>query len=381
MLRVRGQWLRRAAAASVVALSGGPLWTAADSVPPGTVLQINNEARPQGPNLVLTGLYGATGAGNVLLTNDHDQGYNASVQSPIASPTGTSPLMAITGAFDTILPNGNVKNINLPKNSPFVANSSAVTSPLVDFTGAVAAAQAASQTVITVNGSVSLRADGTLQVQSASGSQVFGPLNWNDAANPLKSVLTWDGLKFNLNLANTLIQINGLTTGGDSQAAGLNLQANLTYTGVGAIVVQTPANSEGRGITVQGQDMTGSNVGLGQPASLLAARPGDGLALITNGTINLQEQGGFTPTVQAFLYAQGVRTSDAEAGIDLKGAAFQGMAVGGFINIQSLDNNSGTMTDQIVINGQPGYLAIPPQFPGGTPTYTATVSNWREATK
>jgi len=348
-------------------------------------MQIKNESRTQGPNVVVTGLYGALGAGNVLLTNEHDHGYNANAQIPISSPTGTAPLMAITGNFQSILPNGNTFNINLPKNSPFVAGSSAVTSPLVDFNGAVTAAQAASRNVITVNGSVSLRADGTLQIQSASGSQVFGPLNWNDAANPLKSVLSWDGLKFNLNIANTLIKINGLTTGGDSQGVGLNLQANLTYSGVGAIVVQTTGGSEDRGIKIEGEDKTGTNLGTGQAASVLAARPGDGLALITNGTVKMEQEGTATnpmvPMVQAFIYAQGFRGGDDGSGIKLEGAAFQGMAVGGTITIESEDNNSGTMTDQVIINGQPAFLSIPPQFPGGAPTYTATISNWREATK
>ncbi len=358
---------------------------------PGEVtLSIDNAARSSTPNVQITGLYGGVGTGNVLLTNDHDQGYNANAQMPITTSSGRADV--ITGAFQTILPNGQIHDINIPKplQGVFSAGTSTQTASLVSWNGALSqvamADTRAGQSPIVVNGNLTLNADGSISITNASGTSGFSQNNWNNEANPLRDVLQWQGNNFRLDLRSQgTIIVNGYNASGSAaESRGLDIRANLTYGGVGGFVVNVAPGMENRGVWVEGQgkwlDANGSIVGAGSPVSVLASQEGDGLAFVTNGLISVSQEGSFVPTVQGFLYAQGYQDagSGQTRGIDILGGNLQGMAVGSRVNIKSLDGNSGIVTDRILVNGTQTTLKIPPQMPGGLPVYTATVSNWRE---
>ncbi len=354
-------------------------------------LSIDNTARSSIPNVQITGLYGGTGTGNVLLTNDHDQGYNANAQMPITMTSGRAE--SITGAFQTILPNGRLHDINIP-NSPqgtFAAGSTTQTAALTSWDGAlsqVAMVDARDgHSPIVVNGNLTLNADGSISLTNASGTARFTQENWHSESNPLRSVLHWTGDQFRLDLRDQgTIIVNGYNgSGSAAESRGLDIRASLTYEGVGAFVVNVAPGMENRGIWVEGEgkrvEGNGTVVGAGSPVNVLASHEGDGLAFVTNGLINVSQEGRFVPTVQGFLYAQGYQQeggSGQTRGIDIVGGNLQGMAVASRVNIQSLDGNSGIVTDRIIINGEQTTLRIPPQMPGGLPVYSATVSNWQE---
>src|SRR3972149_378943 len=81
----------------VLAVLLGVSRASAPSTSEEVTLSIDNAARSSTPNVQITGLYGGTATGNVLLTNDHDQGYNANAQTPIAASGGTAE--GTTGAL------------------------------------------------------------------------------------------------------------------------------------------------------------------------------------------------------------------------------------------------------------------------------------------
>ncbi len=369
------------------------------AVPPSTPgpisLTVDNAARSSTPNVQVCGLYGGVGTGNAILVNNHDQGYNANAQVPITAPAGEKAEV-ITGAFQTVLPNGDVKDINIPRpvSAQYVAGSTTQTASLMSWDGALAQVamvdSRAGKSPIVVDGNLTLNADGSITVTNASGTAKFDPNNgsWSSAANPLKDVLQFNNGKFQLELgqADTII-VNGYDVGGSSAAEsrGLDIRASLTYEGVGAFVVNVASGMEQRGIQVEGQAKDAQGVGTGSPVNVLASQQGDGLAFITNGRIYVNQEGtgsgAFVPTVQGFLYSQGYRDSNGQAhGVDLLGGNLQGMAIGSHVYVQrpDPDGSGGTATDCIMINGNQTTLTIPPQVPGGRPVYTASISNWRE---
>jgi hypothetical protein len=362
------------------------------AVPPNTpgpqTLYIDNAARSSTPNVQVVGLYGAVGSGNVLLVNDHDQGYNANAQIPITAPSGEKAEV-ITGVFQTILPNGNVHDINIPRpvQNQFTAGSTTQTASLMDWGGVLNQVSLvntrAGVTPVVVNGNLTLNADGSISITGASGTTTFNVQNWNDSSNPLRQVLSWDGSRFHLDLNSTdTIIVNGYNVSGSTAAEsrGLDIRANLTYEGVGAFVVNVATGMEQRGIQFEGQAKDGSGAGTGSSVSVLASQEGDGLAFVTNGRVYLNQEANFVPTVQGFLYAQGYRDGNGQPkGIDIVGGNLQGMAVGSRVYISSVNSSSGIVTDRIMINGAQTTMTIPPQMPGGRPVYTAAVSNWREA--
>lgn len=369
------------------------------AVPPSTpgpdTLTIDNSARSSTANVQIVGLYGAVGTGNVLLVNDHDQGYNANAQIPIVAPSGEKA-GAITGAFQTILPNGAVKDINIPRplQAQYVAGSTTQTASLMNWSGVlnqVAMVESrAGRTPVVIDGNLTLNADGSITITNASGTQRFDQTNWNSGSNPLAPVLTWDGSRFCLAFDSTdSIIVNGYNVPGSTAAEsrGLDIRADLTYSGIGAFVVNVAPGMEQRGIQVEGQAKSvlanGTVVGTGSPVHVLAGQEGDGLAFVTNGRMYLNQEGTgsgtFVPTVQGFLYAQGYRDGSGQPrGIDIVGGNLQGMAIGSGVYIRSVDGNSGIVTDRITISGTQTTMTIPPQIPGGRPVYTATISNWRE---
>jgi hypothetical protein len=352
-------------------------------------LSIDNAARSSTPNVQITGLYGGTGAGNVLLTNDHDQGYNANAQMPISSTSGTAE--SITGAYQTVLPNGQTRDINIPRSlqGVFVSGSTTQTASLTSWDGALSQVamvdSRAGHSPIVVNGNLTLNANGSISITNASGTMWFGQDSWNDGENPLRDVLRWTGERFRLDLStHGTIMVNGYNSSGSAaENRGLDIRANLTYEGVGAFVVNVAPGMENRGVWVEGEakrvESNGTVVGAGSPVNVLASREGDGLAFVTNGLISVSQEGSFVPTVQGFLYAQGYQQGGgATRGIDILGGNLEGMAVGSRVNISSLNGSSGIVTDRIIINGQQTTMSIPPQMPGGLPVYSATVSNWQE---
>ena len=375
------------------------LWGVSGAGPAATSgpqsLFIDNAARSATPNVQIVGLYGAVGTGNVLLVNDHDQGYNANAQIPITAPAGEKAEV-ITGAFQTILPNGVVKDINIPRpvQSQYSAGSTTQTASLMNWDGVLSQVNMvetrAGKTPIVVDGNLILNAGGSISITNAAGTFRFTQENWNNEANPLRTVLSWDGQRFRLDLsAHDTITVNGYNVVGSTAAEsrGLDIRADLTYTGVGAFVVNVASGMENRGIQVEGQAKRigedGTVVGAGSPVRVLASQEADGLAFITNGRVYLNQEntggGAYVPTVQGFLYAQGYRGDGGQPrGIDIVGGNLQGMAVGSRVYIKSVDGSSGTVTDRITIGGVQSTLTIPPQVPGGRPVYTATVSNWRE---
>ena len=371
--------------------SGGG--SGAPSTPGPDTLYVDNSARSSTANVQIVGLYGAVGSGNVLLVNDHDQGYNANAQIPITAPAGEKAEV-ITGAFQTILPTGQIKDINIPRplQTQYVAGSTTQTASLMDWGGVLSQMtlvdSRAAKSPITVNGNLTLNADGSISITGASGTTRFIPgNNWNDQDNPLRHMLSWMDGQFHLNLKDQgTIIVNGYNGSTGAESRGLDIRANLTYEGVGALVVNVAPGMPNRGIQMEGQAKyvhAGAVVGTGSPVSVLASQEGDGLAFITNGRIYMNQEGtgtgAFVPTVQGFLYAQGYRDSSGQPqGIDIVGGNLQGMAIGSRVYIRSLDGSSGAVTDQITINGTQTTLTIPPQVPGGRPVYTATISNWRE---
>ncbi len=365
---------------------------AGSSTPGPQTLYINNEARTGTANVQIIGLYGAVGSSNALLVNDHDQGYNANAQMPISTAL-SGKADVITGAFQTILPSSNVKDINIPKplSNQFVAGSTIQTASLMNWAGVQTQVSLvetrAGKTPIVIDGNLVLGADGSISITSASGTTVFDQNNWNDAANPLQSVLSWSNNKFNLNLgsfADTIV-VNGYNLNGSTgaESRGLDIRADLTYSGVGAFVVNVATGMEARGIQFEGEAKNGSGNGLGKAVNVLASQEGDGLAFLTNGRVYLNQEGGgsaHVPTVQGFLYAQGyVDNKGQPKGVDIIGGNLQGMAIGSQVYIASVNQTSGIVTDNITIGGSQQTLTIPPQVPGGRPVYTATLSNWREA--
>ena len=372
------------------------------AVPPSTpgpdTLYIDNSARSSTANVQIVGLYGAAGSGNVLLVNDHDQGYNANAQIPITVPAGEKAEV-ITGAFQTILPNGQIKDINIPRplQGQYVAGSTTQTASLMNWSGVLSQVSLvdsrAAKSPISVNGNLTLNADGSITITSASGTTRFDQSNWSSELNPLRSILSWDDGRFRLSFehADTIL-VNGYNATGSladpAQGLGLDIRANLSYEGVGAFVVNVASGMEQRGIKVEGQakyvQANGSVVGTGTSVQVLASSENDGLAFITGGRVYVNQEGtgsgAFVPTVQGFLYAQGYRDSSSgqPRGIDIVGGNLQGMAIGSRVYIRSVDGSSGVVTDRITINGTQATLTIPPQVPGGRPVYTATISNWRE---
>ena len=366
------------------------------ALPPATpgevTLSIDNVARSATPNVQIVGLYGGTGTGNVLLVNDHDQGYNANAQIPIAAPAGEKAEV-ITGAFQTILPNGRIHDINIPRPLQGVYAGGSTTQPaaLVSWDGALSQVATvdsrAGRSPIVVNGNLTLNADGSISITNASGTTRFTQENWASESNPLRGVLRWAEDRFRLQLEDQgTIVVNGYNVLGSAAAEsrGLDIRASLTYEGVGAFVVNVAPGMENRGVSVEGEakrvEASGRVVGAATSVSVLASRQGDGLAFVTNGLISVNQEGSFVPTLQGFLYAQGYQDggSGQTRGIDIVGGNLQGMAVASRVNIRSLDGNSGIVTDRIIVNGAQETLRIPPQMPGGQPVYTATVSNWRE---
>ena len=366
------------------------------AVPPSTpgpdTLYVDNQKRSSTPNVQIIGLYGAVGSSNALLVNDHDQGYNANAQMPIyATLSGKADV--ITGAFQTILPNLNVKDINIPKpyTNQFVAGSITQTASLMNWYGVQSQVNMvetrAGKSPIVIDGNLTLHADGSITITNASGTTVFNQTNWNDPYNPLKDVLSWNNNQFNLNLggsADTIV-VNGYNINGSTAAEsrGLDIRADLTYQGVGAFVVNVATGMEARGIQFEGEAKNGSGNGMGQAVNVLASQESDGLAFLTNGRIYLNQEGGgaaHVPTVQGFLYAQGyVDKNGQPKGVDIVGGNLQGMAIGSQVYISSVNQTSGIVTDSIQIGGKQQTLTIPPQVPGGRPVYSATISNWREA--
>ena len=206
------------------------------NTPGVATLYVDNVARSSTATVQVVGLYGAVGSSNVLLVNDHDQGYNANAQIPITAPAGEKAEV-ITGAFQTILPTGNLKDINIPKplQGQYVAGSTTQTASLMGWSGVLSQTSLvdsrAGKTPIEINGNLTLNADGSISITNASGTQVFNQSNWNNASNPLASVLSWDGSKFNLNFANTdTIMVNGYNASGLTGAGsvGLDIRADLT---------------------------------------------------------------------------------------------------------------------------------------------------------
>jgi len=363
------------------------------AVPPNTpgpqTLYIDNWARSSTPNVQIVGLYGAVGSGNVLLVNDQDQGYNANAQIPITAPSGEKAEV-ITGVYQTILPNNSVHDINIPRplQTQYTAGSTTQTASLMDWTGVLAQVNLvdsrAGKTPLVVNGNLTLNADGSIAITNATATTVFNQNNWNDGANPLRDVLSWSNNRFNLNLGSSVdtIVVNGYNVPNSTAAEsrGLDIRADLTYSGVGAFVVNVASGMEQRGIQFEGQAKNGSGAGTGTPVRVLAGQEADGLAFITNGRVYLNQEGSYVPTVQGFLYAQGYRDNNGQPkGIDIVGGNLQGMAIGSRVYISSVDNASGIVTDRIMVGGTQTTMTIPPQVPGGRPVYTATVSNWREA--
>ncbi len=374
--------------ATSAAKSGGSSGSSGPSSTPGPdTLYIDNSARSSTANVQIVGLYGGVGSGNVLLVNDHDEGYNANAQIPITAPSGEKA-DAITGAFQTILPTGSIKDINIPRplQAQYVAGSTTQTASLMDWSGVLSQVSLvdsrAAKTPITVNGNLTLNADGSITITNASGTLRFDSTNWSSASNPLASVLTWDGTRFILNLGSTdTIIVNGYNVSGSiaAESVGLDIRGPLTYEGVGAFVVNVATGMEQRGIQVEGQAKSSSGTGMGSPVSVLASNENDGLAFITNGRAYVNQEGSFVPTVQGFLYAQGYRDGSGQPrGIDIVGGNLQGMAIGSRVYISSVDARSGIVTDRITISGAQTTLTIPPQVPGGRPVYTAAISNWRE---
>lgn len=365
---------------------------AGSSTPGPDTLYIDNEARSGSPNVQIIGLYGAVGSSNALFINDHDQGYNANAQMPISS-TIAGKADVITGAFQTMLPNGNVKDINIPKpvSNQFVAGSITQTASLMNWYGVQSQVNMvesrAGKSPIVIDGNLVLHADGSISITNASGTTVFDQNNWSDASNPLAYVLSWSGNKFTLNLGGSVdtIVVNGYNVNGSTAAEsrGLDIRADLTYSGVGAFVVNVATGMEARGIQFEGEAKNGSGNGMSKAVNVLAGQDGDGLAFITNGRIYLNQEGGgaaHVPTVQGFLYAQGYIDGKGQPkGVDIVGGNFQGMAIGSQVYIKSVNQTSGIVTDNINISGNQQTLTIPPQVPGGRPVYTATISNWREA--
>jgi hypothetical protein len=365
---------------------------AGSSTPGPDTLYIDNEARSGSPNVQIIGLYGAVGSSNALFINDHDQGYNANAQMPISS-TIAGKADVITGAFQTMLPNGNVKDINIPKpvSNQFVAGSITQTASLMNWYGVQSQVNMvesrAGKSPIVIDGNLVLHADGSISITNASGTTVFDQNNWSDASNPLAYVLSWSGNKFTLNLGGSVdtIVVNGYNVNGSTAAEsrGLDIRADLTYSGVGAFVVNVATGMEARGIQFEGEAKNGSGNGMSKAVNVLAGQDGDGLAFITNGRIYLNQEGGgaaHVPTVQGFLYAQGYIDGKGQPkGVDIVGGNFQGMAIGSQVYIKSVNQTSGIVTDNINISGNQQTLTIPPQVPGGRPVYPATISNWREA--
>ncbi len=377
----------------LVALMG--VGGAGSSTPGPDTLYINNQQRSGTPNVQITGLFGAVGSSNVLLVNNHDQGYDANAQMPITT-IAAGNAEVITGAFQTILPNGNVKDINIPAplQNQFVGATATQTASLMNWAGVqnqtTLVETRAGKSPIVINGNLALNADGSITITNTSGSTRFDQNNWSDSSNPLRNVLSWSSNKFTLNLssADTII-VNGYNYPGTAaENVGLDIRANLSYQGVGAFVVNVASGMEQRGIQVEGQSKYvqagGTVVGAGDSVQVLASNVADGLAFITNGRIYVNQEGtgsgAFVPTVQGFLYAQGYRDGNGQPnGIDIVGGNLQGMAIGSRVYIASVDSNSGVVTDNIVINGnQQKTLTIPPQVPGGRPVYTASITKWRE---
>src|SRR3972149_1207732 len=268
----------------VLAVLLGVSRASAPSTSEEVTLSIDNAARSSTPNVQITGLYGGTATGNVLLTNDHDQGYNANAQTPIAASGGTAEVT--TGAFQTILPNGKTKDININPTSQFVAGSTSQTAALMSWGGVleqVSDVNAQGATSIVVNGNLTLNANGTISITNSSGTTVFSQENWNSEANPLRNVLSWNGTGFRLDLGdNTTITINGYNSeGSGAESRGLDIRANLTYEGAGAFGGNVASGMENRGIWGEGESKHptggGGVVGRGGAVSILASREGDGL--------------------------------------------------------------------------------------------------------